>query len=110
MTDEHDFNVIVDDGDPAEVLLTDQDVYAIHQYRSGGQDRLVMIFEDDAETLRAAIRHATRLVESDSASEYGPREFHAASPGERYLDEGDWYLRKHHGVGISHALDLDDDF
>ena len=110
MTNEHDFNVIVDDAPPSETEITDQPVYAIHRYNSSGGSTLVMVFEDDAETLRAAIQYATRLVENNGESEYGPREFHAASPGEAYLNDGDWYLTKHHGVGISHGLVPDAEF
>ena len=87
--------------------MTDQPVYAVYEYTGGGR-RLRMVFEDDAETLREAIDYLTGWVESDGDSDGAPREFHAANPGEAYLDRGDWYLTKEHGVGVSQGLIADE--
>lgn len=85
-----------------QTTVTDRDVYCVYEYHERDDDSLAMVFEDDADTLQEVIEYYTRLADSDSRIVTG--EFHAADPGAEFLAEGDHYLTKRHGVGISHGL------
>ena len=84
--------------------FTDQAVYFVLEHDPRGDDRVVMLFEDDPDTLAGAIEYCIQLTEGNSRICTG--RFHASSPGDEYLDTGDWYLQKCHGVGVSHGLTL----
>ena len=103
ITQQH-FSIEVDlwEPDEDEQTFIDHVVYAVYEHRVNGDDSLVMIFEDDADTLGDFIDYADRLASGDSRILTG--EFHAAKPDDDYLEPGDWYLMKQHGVGISHGL------
>jgi len=81
--------------------LTDQAVYIWYEHRRSGPSPQI-IHEDDADTLRECIDWLIMTSRGDSQIVTG--EVHVAKPHDKYLEPGDYYLRKHHGVSISHGL------
>ena len=89
--------------DASDHEFTDTNVYIVHEYVRNGDDMVKMIIDDDADRLGALIAWCDRFA--DTGSLVGPDgSFHAANPGEEHLLAGDWYLTKHHGVGVSHGF------
>jgi hypothetical protein len=82
--------------------FTDQAVYFVLEHDPRGDDRVVLLFEDDPDTLTTVIEYCLRLASGDSQICTG--RFHAATPGDEYLEVGDWYLQKCHGVAVSQDL------
>jgi hypothetical protein len=87
--------------------FTDQAVYFVLEHAACRPDPVVLLFEDDPETLAGTIEYCIQLAESESRICTG--EFHAAEPDDEFLEVGDWYLRKCHGVGVSHGLETGPD-
>jgi len=65
-----------------------------------------MVIEDDEDALKELIDYCDVLANDPTT--VGPDgEFHAAKPHDDYLNTGDWYLTKSHGVSVSHRLERD---
>jgi len=64
-------------------------VYGVYEYHENDKDSLKTIVPGDVESIQWLI---------EWCEENAPHEFSAAYSSPEYMDEGEWYLAKEHGV------------